>query len=147
MAHIHNQIRDRVATLVGAVPTFSGRVYKMRSFAIDSNKLPAAVVYTNRASSELITIGFKTLRGFLEVIIDLHIVGSSATIANSIDDASALVEDAIGADFTLNGLAKSCVLNSVAISISVEGEKPVASARLSYGVEYVTVISDLETPL
>lgn len=146
MAHIHNQIRDRVATLIGALPFFSGRVYKMRSYALDDAKLPAAVVYTNSASTSLVTIGMKTLLGTMQIIVDLHVRGDSATIANQIDDASALVEDAIGADFQLNGLAKSCVLDSVAITIGVEGEKPVASARLSYAVEYVTVISDLETP-
>lgn len=146
MAHIHNQIRDRVAALVGALPFFSGRVYKMRSYALDDAKLPAAVIYVNGAATSLVTIGLKTLMGTMQVIVDLHIKGDSATIANQIDDVSVLVEDAIGGDFQLNGLVKSCVLDSVAITIGVEGEKPLASARLSYAVEYVTVISDLETP-
>jgi hypothetical protein len=146
MSHINNQIRDHIATVIGALPFFSGRVYKMRSYALDDGKLPAAVVYTNRLDTSLATIGFKTLLGSLGVVIEIHIKSSSSTIVNAIDDACVLIEDALGNDFTLGGLAKSCILRESNVDISVEGENPVASARLSYAVEYVSVISDLETP-
>ena len=63
MAHMNQQIRDRVATIIGALPFFSGRVYKMRSYALNEAKLPAAVVYTNSQSSSLVSIGFRTLQG------------------------------------------------------------------------------------
>ena len=146
MAHMNQQIRDRVADIVGALPFFSGRVYKMRSYALDEAKLPAAVVYTNSQSSSLVSIGFRTLQGSLNLTVDIHIKGSSATIVNQIDDACVLIEDAIGSDFSLNGLVKSCVLTETDVDINVEGEKPTASARLSYVAEYVTSIADVETP-
>ena len=146
MAHINQQIRDRVADIIGALPFFSGRVYKMRSYALDDAKLPAAVVYTNSQSSSLVSIGFRTLQGSLNLTVDIHIKGSSATIVNAIDDACVLIEDAIGSDFSLNGLVKSCVLTETDVDINVEGEKPTASARLSYVAEYVTSIADVETP-
>jgi len=146
MAHINQQIRDRVADIIGALPFFSGRVYKMRSYALDEAKLPAAVVYTNSQSSSLVSIGFRTLRGTLNLTVDIHIKGSSATIVNQIDDACVLIEDAIGSDFSLNGLVKSCVLTETDVDINVEGEKPTASARLSYVAEYVTSVADVETP-
>jgi hypothetical protein len=145
MAHLNTQIRDHIAATIGALPFFSGKVYEMRSYAIDDAKLPACVVYTNRQASKMSTIGFKTSIASLEVIIDIHIKGSSATIVNDVDDACVLIEDALGADFTLGGLAKSCILTESDVDISVEGEKPIASARLSYAVEYVTNIADLET--
>ena len=146
MAHMNQQIRDRVADIIGALPFFSGRVYKMRSYALDDAKLPAAVVYTNSQSSSLVSIGFRTLQGSLNLTVDIHIKGSSATIVNAIDDACVLIEDAIGSDFSLNGLVKSCVLTETDVDINVEGEKPTASARLSYVAEYVTSIADVETP-
>jgi hypothetical protein len=146
MAHMNQQIRDRVAAIIGALPFFSGRVYKMRSYALDEAKLPAAVVYTNRQSSSLVSIGFRTLQGSLNLTVDIHIKGFSATIVNEIDDACVLIEDAIGSDFSLNGLVKSCVLTETDVDINVEGEKPTASARLSYVAEYVTSIADVETP-
>jgi len=93
MSHINNQIRDRIATIIGA-----------------------------------------------------FIKASSATIVNQIDDACVLIEDAIGSDFQLSGLVKSCILSQSDVDINVEGEKPVANARLSYAVQYVTLLADLETP-
>lgn len=145
MSHMNQKIRDEIATIIGALPFFSGRVYKMRSYAIDDAKLPAAMVYTNTQASSLATIGFRTLRGTLSVSVQIHIKGSSATITNELDDACALIEDAIGSSFSLNGLVKSCILTDTDIDISVEGDRPVASAQLSYTVEYVTSISDVET--
>ena len=146
MSHINNQIRDQIATIIGALPFFSGRVYKMRSYALDDAKLPAAVIYTNSQSSSLATIGTKTSMGSLQVYVEIFIKGLSSTIINEIDDACALIEDAIGSDFQLSGLVKSCILSQSEVDINVEGEKPVANARLSYAVQYVTLLSDLETP-
>jgi hypothetical protein len=146
MSHINNQIRDRIATIIGALPFFSGRVYKMRSYALDDAKLPAAIIYTNSQGSSLATIGTKTSMGSLEVYVEIFIKASSATIVNQIDDACVLIEDAIGSDFQLSGLVKSCILSQSDVDINVEGEKPVANARLSYAVQYVTLLADLETP-
>ena len=146
MSHINNQIRDRIAEIIGALPFFSGRVYKMRSYALDDAKLPAAIIYTNSQQSSLATIGTKTSMGLLQVYVEIFVKGSSGTIINQIDDACALIEDAIGSDFQLSGLVKSCILSQSDVDVSVEGEKPIANARLSYAVQYVTLLADLETP-
>jgi hypothetical protein len=66
-------------------------------------------------------------------------------VSDSIDTICVSAEEAIAADFTLNGLAKSCILTSTEIDINVEGEKSIASARLVYTVEYITSITDVET--
>ena len=145
MSHINNQIRDRLYEIIDDLAFFSGRVYKMRSYALDDAKLPAAVVYTNSQSSSLATIGTMTLMASLEVIVEVFIKGPSGTVVNQIDDACALIENAIGADFQLSGLVKSCILSRSDININVEGDQPVANARLSYSVQYVTSLADLET--
>lgn len=145
MAHIHQQIRDHVATHLNAIGTFTGKVYKMRNYAIDDAKLPAVSVYTNTQQSSVITIGMMTARGTLEVVVEIYVKGASATISDTLDEACALVENALAADFTINGLAKSCILSETDIDINVEGERAVASARLVYAVEYVTSIGDVET--
>lgn len=145
MAHIHQQIRDHVATQVNAIGTLTGKVYKMRNHAIDDAKLPAAVVYTNTQQSSVITIGMMTARGSLELVVEIYVKGASATISDTLDELCVLVENALAADFTVNGLAKSCVLTGTEIDINVEGERAIASARLVYAVEYVTSIGDVET--
>lgn len=145
MSHVRQQIRDRVATLVTGLPTTGSNVYKMRRYALDDAKLPAICVYTTDESSSLITIGSRSLRRVINVVIDIIIKGSSTTVSDSIDTICVSAEEAMAADFTLNGLAKSSVLTSSEIDVNVEGEKSIASARLVYAVEYVTLITDVET--
>ena len=145
MSHVRQQIRDRVATLVTGLPTTGASVYKMRRYALDDAKLPAICVYTTDESSSLITIGSRTLRRVINVVIDIIIKGSSTAVSDSIDTICVSAEEAMAADFTLNGLAKSSVLTSSEIDVNVEGEKSIASARLVYAVEYVTLITDVET--
>lgn len=145
MAHVRQQIRDRVATLVTGLPTTGANVYKMRRFALDDSKIPAICVYTMDESSNLITVGSRTLGRTVNVAADIIIKGSSATISDALDDICVSAEEAIAADFHLNGLAKSCILTDTNITINVEGERSVASARLVYTVDYVTSISDVET--
>ena len=145
MSHVRQQIRDRVATLVTGLPTTGANVYKMRRYALDDAKLPAICVYTMDESSSLITIGTRTLRRVINVAIDIMIKGASTTVSDSLDTICVSAEEAIAGDFTLNGLAKSCILTSTEIDINVEGEKSIASARLVYAVEYITSITDVET--
>ena len=145
MSHVRQQIRDRVATLVTGLPTTGASVYKMRRYALDDSKLPAICVYTTDESSSLITIGSRTLRRVINVVIDIIIKGSSTAVSDSLDTICVSAEEAMAADFTLNGLAKSSVLTSSEIDVNVEGEKSIASARLVYAVEYVTLITDVET--
>ena len=130
MSHIHQQIRDYVATQLGAIGMFSGRVYKMRSYALNAEKLPAVVVYTNTQQSNPITI----------------VKGASNAISDDLDAACVLVENVMGGIFDLNGLAKSCVLSTTEINVNVEGGQSVASAALVYAVDYVTLSADTETP-
>lgn len=145
MAHVRKQIRDRVATLVTGLPTTGANVYKMRRYALDDAKLPAICVYTMDESSSLITIGSRTLNRTINVAVQAFAVGSSTAISDTIDAICVEVEEAIAADFQLNGLAKSCVLTESQIDISVEGEKSVGNVSLIYSVDYVTTIGDVET--
>lgn len=145
MAHVRKQIRDRIATLVTGLPTTGANVYKMRRYALDDAKLPAICVYTMDESSSLITIGSRTLNRTINVAVQAFAKGASATISDTIDTICVEVEEAIAADFQLNGLAKSCVLTESQIDINVEGERSVANVSLIYSVEYVTTIGDVET--
>lgn len=145
MSHVRTQIRDRIATLVTGLPTTGSSVYKMRRYALDDSKLPALCVYTTDESSGLITVGTRTLRRVINAVVEVYAKGASATIHDTVDGICVSVEEAIAADFGLNGLAKSCVLTSTETDVNVEGENGIASARLVYSVEYVTSIGDVET--
>lgn len=145
MSHVRTQIRDRIATLVTGLPTTGSSVYKMRRYALDDAKLPAICVYTTDESSSLITVGSRTLRRVINAIVEIYAKGSSVTISDTIDGICVSAEEAIAADFGLNGLAKSCILTSTETDVNVEGENGIGTARLVYAVEYVTSIGDVET--
>jgi len=145
MAHVRQQIRDRIATLVTGLTTTGASVYKMRRYALDDAKLPALCVYTMDESSNLITVGTRTLRRVINVAVQAFIKGSSTAVSDTLDTICVEVEEAIAADFSLNGLAKSCILTSTEIDINVEGEQSVATASMVYSVEYITLINDVET--
>lgn len=145
MSHVRQQIRDRIATLVTGLPVTGASVYKMRRYALDDAKLPAICVYTTDESSSLITIGSRTLRRVINVMVDIAVTGASTAVSDSLDNICVSAEEAIAADFGLNGLAKSCILTSTEIDVNVEGEKSFATAQLVYAVEYVTSITDVET--
>lgn len=145
MAHVRKQIRDRIATLVTGLSTTGSSVYKMRRYALDDEKLPALCVYTMDESSNLVTVGTRTLRRVINVAVQAFVKGSSTTVSDTLDTICVEVEEAIAADFNLNGLAKSCILASTEIDINVEGEQSIASAAMVYSVEYITLINDVET--
>jgi len=145
MSHVRNQIRNRIAILVTGLPVTGANVYKMRKYALDDSKLPAICVYTTDESSSLITVGTRTLRRVINVMVEVLAKGSSVTISDTIDNICISVEEAIAADFSLNGLAKSTILTSTETDVNTEGENGIGSARLVYAVEYVTSIDDVET--
>jgi predicted regulator of amino acid metabolism with ACT domain len=144
MSHVRQQIRDRIATLVTGLPVTGSSVYKMRRYALDDSKLPAICVYTTDESSSLITVGSRTLRRVINVMVEAFAKGASASIHDTIDSICVSIEEAIAADFALNGLAKSTILTSTETDIDVSGQNAIASARLVYAVEYVTAIGDVE---
>lgn len=144
MSHVRQQIRDRIATVLTGLSGTGSNVYKMRRYALDDAKLPAIAIYTMQEASSLITIGARTLRRVVNVGIEIVAKGPSTSIFDTIDGYCVNVEEALGNDFSLNGLAKSCVLTSSEITVNVEGEKSLGTAQLVFAVEYVTSITDVE---
>ena len=145
MSHVRQQIRDRIATILTGLPTVGNTVFKMRRYALDDSKLPAILVYTMDEGSALMTIGNRTLNRTINCAVHILCTGTSTTIQNTIDSLCVSVEQAIGNDFQLNGLAKSCILTSTEVDIVTDGEKPISSARLVYAVNYITAINSVET--
>lgn len=145
MSHVRQQIRNRIATLVTGLTTTGSSVYKMRRYALDDAKLPAVMVYSMDENSSLLTIGSRTLRRVINVSVEVVVKGVSTAVSDTLDTCCVEVEEAIAADFTLNGLAKSCILTSTQIDVMVEGERTISSARMTYAVEYITLITDVES--
>lgn len=145
MSHVRQQIRDRIADNLTGLPGIGNNVYKMRRYALDDAKLPALSVYTMDETSILATVGNRTMMRSLNVGVEIAAKGLSTSIYDTIDGYCVSVEEALGNDFSLNGLAKSCVLTSSSIDVNIEGEQAVCTARLVFAVDYITSITDVES--
>ena len=145
MAHVRKQIRDRMETVLsGAVTLATGGVYASRVYPLTQAKLPALTIYSGSEASALQTMGAKTLARDLSLIVDAY-VRVTDSFDDDIDALCVQVEEAVAADYTLNGLAKNTVLTSTEIDFDAEAERPVGVARMTYTIRYVTTIGDVET--
>lgn len=149
MSHVRKQIRDQfVSILTAGVPLVSSRVYATRVYPLTQGKLPAITVTANSESSELMTIGAtmgaKSMDRTVEISVSIY-ENATASLDSAVDAIAVQVEEAIGADFTLGGIAKHSVLTSTSIGFSGETEQPVGIATMTFAVRYVTSLTDVET--
>ena len=147
MAHVREQLRDRVITLVTSLVTTGANVFRTRYYPMEAAKLPGLCVYTVDERSDLETMGMgttSTLVRSLDLIIEGY-AQSLSDIDETLDDIALEVEAAIGADSTLNDLCRDCHLVSTGIRILGEGDKPIGVIRLSFQINYRTQIGDSET--
>jgi hypothetical protein len=149
MSHVRKQIRDQFVTLLTAgVTLVSSRVYATRVYPLTQAKLPAITVTIGSESSGLMTMGAtmgsKSLDRTVEIAVSVY-ENATASLDSAIDAIAVQIEQAIGADFTLGGIAKESVLTSTSIDFSGETEQPVGIATLTFSVRYVTSLTDVET--
>jgi len=171
MAHVRQQIRDYVATLLvnfiydrfniviqdrfsnnlaarGSGDLLStGTLYKFRRYALDEDKLPALIVYTTTDISRLATIGQRTMTHDLELRVDIINKGSSVSIFENIEQFSAELIHAVEDDFNLGGLAKSCVLAASDFDVETGGEKAIGSGKMIFNVQYTTAINNSQVSI
>ncbi len=149
MSHVRKQIRDQFVTLLTAgVTLVSSRVYATRVYPLTQAKLPAITVTIGSESSALMTMGATMGSKSLDRTVDIAVSvyeNATASLDSAIDAIAVQIEEAIGADFTLGGIAKESVLTSTSIDFSGETEQPVGIATLTFSVRYVTSLTDVET--
>lgn len=144
MAHVREQIRNNVATALGALA--GGRVYTSRVYPIDV--LPAIGVFANSESStEDPTLGIPRLNRQVDLTVEIA-AEAVADVDDVVDALAADVEAAIAANPTLSGVAVETPL--IATTITLDGgdaELPLAFARLTFRVWYRTTTADPETAI
>lgn len=149
MSHVRKQIRDQFVTVLTAgVTLVSSRVYATRVYPLTQAKLPAITVTIGSESSGLMTMGATMGSKSLDRTVDIAVSvyeNATASLDSAIDAIAVQIEEAIGADFTLGGIAKESVLTSTSIDFSGETEQPVGIATLTFSVRYVTSLTDVET--
>jgi hypothetical protein len=144
MAHVRQQIRDRIVSVLKSnVSLVKRRVFSSRVYALTEKDLPAITVYTGSEVSSRLNMGLNDLNRSLTLDVDIYVRATSA-FDNDVDAIAVQIEEAIAGDFTVNGLAKEAVLTGTEIQFSGDAEQPVGVAKLTYSVRYVTALNDVE---
>ncbi len=145
MAHVRKQIRDKVADLLKAeVSLVKRRVYTTRVHPLNETNLPAISVYTGTETSQRLQAGVTERIREDRVEIDCY-VRETSSFDDDVDAIAVQVEEAMAGNFTLDGLAKFTVLTSTQIQFDGEADQILGVAKLTYSVQYVTPINDVET--
>jgi len=147
MAHVRQQIRERIATEVTGLTTTGTKVYQSRVYPLQSSNLPGLLIYTTAESSEPIDMGGKSriFNRVLTVAIEAYVKGTS-NYDDTIDTVCSEVETALGGS-TINGLVKDIYLESTDINYQGEGDQPLAVATMSWNCLYQTAANAPDTAL
>ena len=122
---------------------FASRVYPLHT-------LPAVGIYTiteNNTDELNGSPGIqKRYSRRLDVVVECY-TEAVDDVDNVLDSLAVDVEAAMAGDITLGGLAVDTELTSTNITISGEGDTPLASGRLFYRVWYRTTSANPETSI
>lgn len=147
MSHVRQQIREEIATTVTGLATTGTNVFQSRVYPLQDSNLPALLVYSTSEDSEADVMGSTLVaQRNLNVLIEGY-VKANTDFDDVVDTICAQVEAAMGADRTLNGLAKFSQLVGTEISYNGEGESPVGVVTMTYAVQYRTAVNNAETAL
>ena len=96
--HIRQQIRERVGTTLTGLTTTGSNVFQSRVYNLQDAKLPAIIIYTRSADSELLEMGStRTLQRNLSLVVEAYVKANS-NYDDTIDTIAKEVEAAMGAD-------------------------------------------------
>lgn len=138
MAHVREQIRNRFATLLGALA--GGRVYTSRVYPVDI--LPVIGIFANsETSTQDPTIAAARLNRDVDVIVEIA-AEAIADVDATVDVLASSVESAIAADSTMAGIAVDVTLTSTTMEIEDAGDIPLAFARLTFRAWYRTTAAN-----
>lgn len=136
MTHARTQLRQAVVSLLTGNTTAGNRVYSSRVYPLDEPKLPALLVFTPQDDMEKPSMQRpRTQHRNLQLVIEGY-VKARGDIDVEADALALEVEELIGSDPTLSGLAKDAMIVSTTTQLSGEGDKPVAVVTLTFVVLY-----------
>lgn len=139
MAHMRAQIRDAVATALGAAT--SATVKKSRAYSFNSTS-DFMLVYTT--SERIIERAGNLLIRELRVTVEIHASGKVDALDDTLDNYAVEVETTLENN-KLSGLVKDMSLDSTDGDFDASGETVKGVALLQFNAVYGTSRSDPET--
>ena len=136
MAHLRQQIRERVGTTLTGLTTTGSNVFQSRVYPIENTKLPCLLIYTREESSEPLDMGPpRTIEKRLSLVVEGYVKANS-NYDDTIDTITKEVEVAMYGDRLINNLAKDSFLVSTDISFNGEGDNPLGIVVMTFEIPY-----------
>jgi hypothetical protein len=143
MAHVRQQIREAFATVL-TTANVASTISSSRVYPLPADTTTAALIYTN-ADSVTDTTLHAPRNLTRELIIVVECVARKLTdLDDQLDTLCKNVENAVGANNTLSGLVKDCILADTTITHDFTGDAPIGSARMQFRVMYRTAENNAE---
>jgi hypothetical protein len=147
MAHLRQQIRDRVVTDLTGLSTTGSNVFRSRIYPLESGKLPGLCIFTKSETTEYDTINIpRSITRTLEIGVEAYVKATS-NYDNTLDTIAVEVEEALAGDVTLNDLVKDSKITSFESDYSGDGEQPIAIGRFTIEALYRAKENDVETAI
>ena len=144
MAHLRQQIRERVATTLTGLTTTGSNVFQSRVYPIENTKLPCLLIYTREESSEPLDMSPpRTIEKRLSLVVEGYVKANS-NYDDTIDTITKEVETALYGDRLINNLAKDSFLVSTDISFNGEGDNPLGIVVMTFEIPYHHTEGSLE---
>lgn len=143
MAHVRQQIREAFTTVLVNAGVASS-ISKSRVYPLPPETTTAVLIYTNIDS--VIDSTLHAPRNLTrELIIVVECVARKiGGLDDELDTLCKNVENAVGANNTLTGLVKDCVLVDTSITHDFTGDVHIGSARMQFRVMYRTAENNAE---
>jgi len=144
MAHLRQQIRERVGTTLTGLTTTGSNVFQSRVYPIENTKLPCLLIYTREESSEPLDMSPpRTIEKRLSLVVEGYVKANS-NYDDTIDTITKEVEVAMYGDRLINNLAKDSFLVSTDISFNGEGDNPLGIVVMTFEIPYHHTEGSLE---
>jgi hypothetical protein len=144
MGHARQDIRDAIFSILSTAEV-ADTISKSRIYPIAANTVTAALIYTQTDVVVETTLTYpRKFNRELTLVVEC-VSRDPQYLDDRLDSVAASVENAIGADNTLGGLVKDCVLIDTSISMDSSGDAPIGAARLQFRVVYRTAETDAGT--
>ena len=144
MAHLRQQIRERVATTLTGLTTTGSNVFQSRVYPIENTKLPCLLIYTREESSEPLDMSPpRTIEKRLSLVVEGYVKANS-NYDDTIDTITKEVETALYGDRLINNLAKDSFLVTTDISFNGEGDNPLGIVVMTFEIPYHHTEGSLE---
>lgn len=148
MAHVRQQIREAVATMLdNIVGATADTVYQSRTTEISESVMPCLVVYSKREQSEIDSM--TPPRGCyreLNVVVEGY-AKATTNMDDTLDTIAEEVEQAIASDITLGGLCRDISIIETDINYDGKADKPAGVVRMTFRAQYRVLENNVGTAI